>query len=182
MKINNENNHNDFNDINKLTRYEKFKLELKRVYYFYKEHIDVFILIIILSLILLISSNNKNISNILKKQLKQKGGDTEDGKTGFLSNAFNEDMKRFLFDIKNLERLKEKYPDIPRLVYLIWIISSYFIRPFKYIIGIVTLLFAISGSFIFPFLVYGIAIYYVFKKMIKNKSPNPKEFLIKKKK
>lgn len=164
MKINKDDKNKDGK--NKLTNYQKFKLELKRIYYFYKEHIDIFILILILSVILLISSSNSTKI----KTIKQKGG----------YKVWNEDLKRSLFDIKNLEKLQAKYPNDPNLVYVIWIISSYFIRPFKLIFGVIILLFGISGSFLFPFLIYGIAMYFVFKKMIKNKAPNPKNILPKK--
>lgn len=148
--------------------------EIKRVYYFYKKHIDLLILILILSLILLYSSSN---SKSLPKKLI---GGAQISESEIANDLLWNNIVNVLMGYKILKDLKEKYPLSEGrfnyfIVYVGYIFIAFFVRPFKLIFQALIILFGVSGSFIFPFLLFGVMMYYVYKKMIKNKSPNPND-------
>ena len=181
--IDKQNNIDEQNNIKEQNNIDKKKDktiigELKRVYYFYKEHIDILILILILSSIILYSSLNlKPLNNTLKR-----GGNRpkEISQQEIARDLLWNNIINVLFGYKILQDLKEKYPLNESkfnyvLVYIGYIFIAFFIRPFKLIFKFLIILFGVSGSFIFPFMVFGVMMYYVYKKMIKNKSPNPND-------
>jgi len=155
--------------------------EIKRVYYFYKEHIDLLLLILILSSIILYSSFNSVSSN---KTLK---GGAQISEEEIARDLLWNNIINVLFGYKILQDLKEKYPLNEGkfnyvIVYIGYIFIAFFVRPFKLIFKFLIILFGVSGSFIFPFLIFGVMMYYVYKKMVKNKSPNPNDIFKEKEK
>ena len=152
--------------------------EIKRVYHFYKEHIDLLLLILILSSIILYSSMN---STSLNKNLKGGFmGGNQISEQEIARDLLWNNIVNVLLGYKILEDLKKKYPlNEGKLNYIIvyvgYVFLAFFIRPFKLIFKFLIILFGVSGSFIFPFLVFGVMMYYVYKKMVKNKSPNPND-------
>jgi hypothetical protein len=158
---NQDNYNNNYKDLTKTNKC--LKDEMNRIINYYKNNPEN------LLLIFLIMSTIYYILKIpLKTHLIQKGGEDN---SKFFDSIFDIVLNRSL-----LEKLKTQYPLNSAFNYLIiiptYIFLAFIVRPFKYISYFVIILFAISGSFLFPFLIIGMGLYYVLKKIILNKKPN----------
>jgi hypothetical protein len=160
----NQDNYN--NESKDLTKTNKcLKDEMNRIVNYYKTYPEN------LLLIFLIMSTIYYILKIpLKTHLIQKGGGEGD-REKFVESIFDIVLNRSL-----LAKLKTQYPLNSSFNYLIiiptYIFLAFIVRPFKYISYFIIMLFAISGSFLFPFLIIGMGLYYVLKKIVLNKKPN----------
>lgn len=135
----------------------KIKKEMNRVKKFCKENKLVIVLIILLVLILLPNLNITGTKSILK------GG--MEGEYQF--NKF-ELFLLWLIGKKIFENLKRNGYSTPIAV-LITFVKVVIIRPIYGITIIFAVIFAISGSFIFPFIIFGVLLYYLVRKGLTNK-------------
>jgi hypothetical protein len=135
----------------------KIKTEMNRVKKFCKENKLVIVLIILLVLILLPNLNITGTKAILK------GG--MEGEYQF--NKF-ELFLLWLIGKKIYETLKKNGTSAPMAV-LITFVKVVIVRPIYGITIIFASILAISGSFIFPFILFGILLYYLVRKGLTNK-------------
>ncbi len=181
FKFNNDDNLND-KENNQIERFESEKIEsekeksyslkeeIKRVIDFYKEQPTILILVLFITYLLYYSFKNNNVINNVQK-LNMKGG----------SGESNEKLLNSIFELfintKLWYNLKQQYNYDNSILNKITVIFGYIflgfiVRPIKTFFSVLIVLVGISGSFIFPFLIFGIMLYYVFKKVIFNKKPN----------
>ena len=167
---------NDQNtELNEETKKYCFKDEIKRVFYYYKNKPETFYTIIIsfFTIYYLININNVsniNINKLNSNKLKiQRGGET----------GWRDTFSAFTDIILNKTLWKKLSTDFPLNTVTNWIkvVCSYIflafiVRPVKSFMFVVLILFAIAGSFIFPFIIIGIMVYFVYKKILLDKKPN----------
>ena len=146
------------------------KDELTRIKEFYKEQPSILILVMLITYLLYYSLKNNtiNIKNI--NNINMKGGYSE-GFQALINSIFE-----VIINTKLWNRLKNQFNYDGGIINKIIIIFGYIflgfiVRPIKSFFFVVAILIGISGSFIFPFLVFGIMLYFVFKKILLNKKP-----------
>jgi hypothetical protein len=149
------------------------KEELNRVIHFYKEQPTILIIVLFITYLLYCCFKNNNGINIISnvKKLNMKGGYEEEKK--HLMNSIFE----LFINTKLWNKLKQQFNYDDNILNKIVVVFGYIflgfiVRPIKAFFFVVIVLVGISGSFLFPFLVFGIMLYYVFKKVIFNKKPN----------
>ena len=92
---------------------------------------------------------------------------------------------RFIFGLSIYERLSEEYDWEDRpitgkiLKWMVYIFQAFILRPFKAGFILIVILFAISGSFIFPFAIYAALLYYIGIKVKKTLFPKNKKTISK---
>ena len=166
--MNNNNNIEPMNDknteINEETKKYCFKDEIKRVFYYYKNKPETFYTIIIsfFTIYYLVNINNNKLNNKLKIQYG--GGDSFNAFTDIILNKTLWNKLSNEFPLNNATNWIK--------VVFSYIFLAFIVRPIKSFAFIVLILFAIAGSFIFPFIVIGIMVYFVYKKILLNKKPN----------
>jgi len=162
---------------------EKIKKELNRIKCFIKEHYLYVVISFILTLLFMnyLFDKKKINNNILK------GG-------SLIKNVCETDeisskskiIFCYLFGYEILKKLQDKYKNnkigfglIPQkiFIYPVWFFRSFIYRPIYGAFMILVVLFAISGSFIFPFVMFGILLYYIMKSVFTKYSDNKKKNL-----
>lgn len=139
--------------------------ELKRIKLFLKNNKILILIIFILTLIFMnYVYDIKNKNNILK------GGVI--GETICENENITSSLKIigcYLFGYSILKNLKEKNQDkTPNkwFIYPVWIFRAFIFRPIYGAFMILVVLFAITGSFIFPFVLFGVLLYYIIKSLM----------------
>jgi hypothetical protein len=137
-----------------------FKDEIKRVFYYYKNKPETFYTIIIsfFTIYYLVNINNN------KLKIQYGGGDSFNAFTDIILNKTLWNKLSNEFPLNNATNWIK--------VVFSYIFLAFIVRPIKSFAFIVLILFAIAGSFIFPFIVIGIMVYFVYKKILLNKKPN----------
>ena len=137
-----------------------FKDEIKRVFYYYKNKPETFYTIIIsfFTIYYLVNINNN------KLKIQYGGGDSFNTFTDIILNKTLWNKLSNEFPLNNATNWIK--------VVFSYIFLAFIVRPIKSFAFIVLILFAIAGSFIFPFIVIGIMVYFVYKKILLNKKPN----------
>ena len=135
----------------------KIKRELKRIKKFCKDN-KLLVLLIILLFIVLIPNLNKNYGNLILK-----GG--VEGEYQFSKFDL---FLRWLIGKQIYDNLIENGYSSKAAI-LITFVKVVVVRPVYFISIIFAGILAISGSFIFPFLLFGILLYYIFRKGLTNK-------------
>jgi hypothetical protein len=137
--------------------------EIKRVYLFYKKRYDILILVIVISFLLYNSFNSMHKINNTKKK-------------GILKGGGEGDLSKYLLNTSILENLKEQFPLDKKINYVMvgfgYFMLAFVVRPIKGFFFFILIIFAVSSSFLFPFLLFGTMLYFVMKKIITNKKPS----------
>lgn len=156
----------------------KLLKELERIKIFLKNNKILILIIFILTLIFMNYIYDKqNINKILK------GGVL--GETVCDNEHYNSSLKIigcYIFGYSILKNLTEKYdveltenstkadkflyPFKYIVIYIGWLFRAFIFRPIYGAFMILVVLFAITGSFIFPFLIFGILLYYLIKTLL----------------
>ena len=139
--------------------------ELKRIKLFLKNNKILILIIFILTLIFMnYMYDIKNKNNILK------GGVL--GETICDTAEIVHPLKIvgcYLFGYSILKNLTDKNKDkTPNkwFIYPVWLFRAFIFRPIYGAFMILVVLFAITGSFIFPFVLFGILLYYIIKTLM----------------
>ena len=163
---------------NKSDKKNKLKKEFERIFLFLKNH-KILVLILIIILVFFIKNDYKcEKKNILKGGVVASICDNDE----IVSKS--KIIFCYLSGYNILKKLKEKYQDkkilgfIPQtyLIWPVWFFKSFIYRPIYGAVALLVFIFAITGSFIFPFVIFGILLYYLVKslftkyKTMKNKS------------
>ena len=151
------------------------KGEIKRMIEYYKKNKNLFLFIVISFILFLIFGYEVSLLNVLKnpskkkkKKFNLKGGNIMDYKQRYY------EIRAYLFDYDNFDRLKEKYSWKDSLswslvgniiIVILYIFQSFILRPVKNVGLLIIILMAISGSFTFPFIIVAILLYYIVVKM-----------------
>jgi hypothetical protein len=161
----------ELNDLNDLNVEEKksysLKEEIKRVIDFYKDQPSILIIVLFITYLLYYCFKSNTVTNNIK-HLNMKGG--SDWK------PVKDSIFELLVNTKLWNGLKQQFDYDGGIMNKIVVIFGYIflgfiVRPIKAFFYVFIILVGISGSFLFPFLVFGIMLYYVFKKVIFNKKP-----------
>ena len=175
--MNNYKNIDHLNDkdteINDESKKYCFKNEIIRVFNYYKNKPETFYTIIVSFFTIYYLFNVNSISNVTtinNKSIKiQYGGENGWGNT---FNAFTD----IILNKTLWNKLSNEFPlnnatNWIKVVFS-YIFLAFIVRPIKSFGFIVLILFAIAGSFIFPFIIIGIMVYFVYKKILLDKKPN----------
>lgn len=148
------------------------KEEINRIIDFYKEQPSILVLVLLITYLLYYSLKNKSSLNIINNvhKLNMKGG-SEESRSKLLNSIFE-----LFVNTKLWYKLKQQYNYDFSILNKITVIFGYIflgfiVRPIKSFFFILMVLIGIAGSFIFPFLIFGVMLYYVLKKVIFNKKP-----------
>jgi len=171
-KVNSNNkNIEGYEELNDLNVEEKkrysLKEEIKRVIVFYKDQPSILVIVLFITYLLYYCFKSNIVTNNIK-HLNMKGG--SDWK------PVKDSIFELLVNTKLWNGLKQQFDydgGIMNKVVVIfgYIFLGFIVRPIKAFFYVFIILVGISGSFLFPFLVFGIMLYYVFKKVIFNKKP-----------
>ena len=175
---------------------EKSKLnqEIKRVINYYSLNKNTLFLIILCCIFTLIFGVNVNNLNMLKpdknmRKMKFKtiltGGNEPMPGMGLFDKYTYNPFFRVVFGLSIYERLSQEYDwqDSPMtgkfLKWISYIFQAFILRPFKAGFIFIIILFAMSGSFIFPFVIYAVLLYYIGVKVKKTMFPKHKNVVTK---
>ena len=148
------------------------KEEVKRVVHFYKEQPSILIIVLLITYLIYYSFKGNHIVSLKNvTTLNMKGGYDEEMQ--HLRNSIFE----LLINTRLWNKLKQQHNYDNGIMNKISVIFGYIflgfiVRPIKAFFFVIMVLIGISGSFLFPFLVFGVMLYYVFKKVLVNKKPN----------
>jgi hypothetical protein len=161
----NDNDDNNDNNVHRTSNIDDNCIitEIKRVYIFYKKRYDILILVFVISFLLYNSFNSFNLGNNSKNK-------------GVLKGGGEGDISKYLLNTSILENLKEQFPLDKKINYVMvgfgYFMLAFVIRPIKGFFFFILIIFAVSSSFLFPFLLFGTMLYFVMKKIITNKKPS----------
>jgi magnesium-transporting ATPase (P-type) len=162
-------------ELNDETKKYCFKDELERVFYYYKNKPETFYTIIISFFTIYYLVNINNVSNINNNKSYNKKFKIQHGG----ENGWRDSVSAFTDIILNKTLWKKLSTEFPLNTVTNWIkvvfsyiFLAFIVRPVKSFAFIILILLAIAGSFIFPFIVIGIMVYFVYKKILLNKKPN----------
>jgi hypothetical protein len=166
-------------NITEETQNYSLKEELIRIKDFYKEQPSIIVIVIFITYLIYYSfKDNDKIKSKTGKYIKFVGGS---GDSNEMNSQEYKSMKASIFELlintQLWNRLKQHYSydeGIMNKIIVIFgfVFLGFIVRPIKSFFFVVAILIGISGSFLFPFLIFGIMLYYVFKKILVNKKPN----------
>lgn len=159
----------------------EIKKELKRINNFIKEHKILVLIAFILTLLFMnYLYDQKRHNNILN-------GGSIIGKVCETDEITSKSKIIFcyLFGYEILKKLQDKYQNkkifgyFPQGMFIwpIWFFRSFIYRPIYGAFMILVVLFGITGSFIFPFVIFGILLYYIIKNLFTKYSDKKKKKL-----
>jgi hypothetical protein len=147
------------------------KDELNRVIDFYKDQPYILIIVLFITYLLYYCFKGNVVSNKIKNitNLNMKGGNES-------FNPLWNSIFELIINTKLWNKLKQQFNYEDNILNKIIVVFGYIflgfiVRPIKAFFFVIIILVGISGSFLFPFLVFGIMLYYVCKKVIFNKKP-----------
>ena len=139
--------------------------ELKRIKLFLKNNKILILIIFILTLIFMnYIYDIKNKNKILKGGVLGETICENERETGLLKI-----VGCYLFGYNILKKLTDKNQGKKPnewFIYPVWIFRTFIFRPIYSAFMLLVVLFAITGSFIFPFVLFGVLLYYIIKSLM----------------